>query len=158
VPPTRLRCVFSDRLAPEFQHPSAFNDVLAVTRYLCTQKGIRIGMAGKEDPRIPLLVHVQALYAMDPNLSAIGDSAGGNLVAAVTNRLSSEGYRLAAQLLFYPATDMTSSTVRLISFLDWRDSCSTGVLTTVRPPPSPPRLLQLSACRSHTDLLRRGTS
>ena len=45
---------------------------------------------------------------------SVGDSAGGNLVAAAANRLSAEGYQLAAQLLFYPATDMASTAVSLL--------------------------------------------
>jgi hypothetical protein len=49
--------------------------------------------------------------AIDTAVLRAGDSAGGNLAAAVTNRLSSEGFRLSAQLLIYPATDMASNSV-----------------------------------------------
>jgi acetyl esterase len=61
------------RLAPEHPYPAALEDCLAVTRALAGQRVV-----------------------------VAGDSAGGNLAAAVANAL---GTALAAQVLVYPVTD-----------------------------------------------------
>lgn len=69
------------RLAPEHPFPAAFNDCLAVTR----------AVAAAHSPRW---------------LAVAGDSAGGNLAAAVANAESSVlGGVVDAQLLWYPALD-----------------------------------------------------
>lgn len=68
------------RLAPEHPYPAAFLDCLAVTSALAD-----------ENPRW---------------LAVAGDSAGGNLAAAVALAARGE-FRLDAQLLFYPALDRT---------------------------------------------------
>lgn len=60
------------RLAPEHPYPAALDDCLAVTRAL-VEKGV---------------------------VAVAGDSAGGNLAAAVANQVP-----VAAQLLLYPVTD-----------------------------------------------------
>ncbi len=74
------------RLAPEHRFPAAYDDCLAVTRWAHD--------------------HIDSL-GQDPRRLAIGgDSAGGNLAAAVAIACRDLGIGLAAQLLLYPATDL----------------------------------------------------
>lgn len=74
------------RLAPEHKFPAAYDDALVAAQYC--------------------LLHAQAL-GCDPKRVVIGgDSAGGNLTAAVMVTLRDIGGPLpAAQVLIYPATD-----------------------------------------------------
>jgi acetyl esterase len=75
------------RLAPEHPFPAAFEDALAATRWVLDN----IGNHGGDPKRVTIG----------------GDSAGGNLAAAVTGALHHVGDdRLAAQLLLYPALDL----------------------------------------------------
>lgn len=74
------------RLAPEHPFPAAFNDCLAVTRWAHA--------------------HADALGGQAQRLAVGGDSAGGNLAAAVALSCRDLGIPLAAQLLLYPATDL----------------------------------------------------
>ncbi|KAB1152835.1 alpha/beta hydrolase [Micromonospora sp. AMSO12t] len=77
------------RLAPEHPFPAAVHDCHAATAWLAT--------------------HPEE-FGVDPERVAVGgDSAGGNLAAAVT-LLAKErgGPRLAAQLLVYPNTDQSA--------------------------------------------------
>lgn len=74
------------RLAPEHPWPAGLEDCLAATRWA--------------------LAHVDELGADAARVAVAGDSAGGNLSAAITLQLrGSDGPQLAAQLLLYPATD-----------------------------------------------------
>lgn len=79
------------RLAPENPFPVPLDDCFRVYRKL------------REDP---------AFFGIDPErIAVVGDSAGGNLAAAVSLRARDEGLPLpAAQLLIYPVIDaaMTS--------------------------------------------------
>ncbi len=73
------------RLAPEFPFPAGFDDCVAVTSHV----GDHIADFG------------------GGVLAVAGDSAGGNLAAGVALAFRDEGRPLAAQLLAYPATDLS---------------------------------------------------
>jgi len=75
------------RLAPEHPFPQGVDDALAAVAWAASNLD-RLGGAGK-----PLAVG--------------GDSAGGNLAAVAAIACRDQGIALAAQLLIYPATDMT---------------------------------------------------
>jgi len=80
------------RMAPEHKFPAAVEDCAAATRWAATH-ATELGI----DPRL---------------LAAGGDSAGGNL-AAVMALMARDGTLppLIFQLLIYPATDMTMTTI-----------------------------------------------
>ena len=74
------------RLGPEHPFPAAYDDCLAATRHVQAQAGA---------------------WGLDAARIAVGgDSAGGNLAAAVAIALRDAGTPVAFQLLIYPATDM----------------------------------------------------
>ena len=73
------------RLAPEYRFPAAVDDCYAAVRWVAAHSG-EIGA----DPA---------------RLAVGGDSAGGNLAAAVALRARAGGPALAGQLLVYPNTD-----------------------------------------------------
>jgi len=74
------------RRPPECQFPSAFNDCLAATKWVADN----IAAFGGDPARI----------------GVAGDSAGGNLAAAVALACHDNGPRLAGQFLIYPAIDL----------------------------------------------------
>jgi len=74
------------RRPPEAPFPCAFEDCRAATQWAAKNIGLLGGDAGK--------------------LGVAGDSAGGNLAAAVALACRESGPPLAAQLLIYPATDL----------------------------------------------------
>ncbi len=77
------------RLAPEHKYPAGLEDCLAATRWMAGNAGAIGGDGGK--------------------LAVGGDSAGGNLAAAVAQRARDEGGpALAFQWLIYPALDFTA--------------------------------------------------
>lgn len=78
------------RMAPEHVFPAAFDDALATVRWVAANA---------------------AMLRIDPvRVSIGGDSAGGNLAAAVALALRDEGRtKLRAQILIYPALDLTMS-------------------------------------------------
>lgn len=90
---TRLLCRDVDavvvsvayRLAPETPFPGGFEDCVAATRWA--------------------VEHADELGGDASRIAVAGDSAGGNLSAAVTLAARDQGVRLAAQLLLYPAVD-----------------------------------------------------
>lgn len=89
----RAQCVVISvdyRLAPEYPFPTAAEDGYEVTRWVAN--------------------HAKAL-AIDANRIAVGgDSAGGNIAAAVTLMTrDAGGPSLVYQLLIYPVTDLTST-------------------------------------------------
>lgn len=75
------------RLAPEHRFPAAYDDCLAVTQWA--------------------LDHINQLGKHVDRFAIGGDSAGGNLAAAVAISCRDLGIKLAAQLLLYPATDLS---------------------------------------------------
>ncbi len=92
----------------------------AVCRTLANASGCAVLAAGYRlapEHKVPAAVHdcfaaaVWASSNLDAPLIAVGgDSAGGNLAAAVTLLARDEGLPLAAQLLVYPNTDYLSDT------------------------------------------------
>jgi len=76
------------RLAPEHRFPAAFDDALAATKWVAA--------------------NAQTLRIDPAQMSVGGDSAGGNLAAAVALALRDDGaIRLRAQILTYPIVDLT---------------------------------------------------
>ncbi|MFJ2581436.1 alpha/beta hydrolase [Kitasatospora aureofaciens] len=74
------------RLAPEHPFPAAYDDCLATAHHVAD--------------------HINDYGGRLDRLAVAGDSAGGNLAAAVALTFRDEGRPLAAQLLVYPATDL----------------------------------------------------
>jgi acetyl esterase len=77
------------RLAPETPFPGGYEDCLAATLWA--------------------VEHADELGGDASRVAVAGDSAGGNLSAAVTLGARDAGVRLAAQLLLYPAVDFVDS-------------------------------------------------
>jgi acetyl esterase len=78
------------RLAPEHPYPAGLDDCETVTRWA--------------------LANASRLGASPDSVVVAGESAGGNLAAAVTLRLRSAGdRRLAGQVLIYPSVDTSAS-------------------------------------------------
>ena len=78
------------RMGPEHRFPTAYLDCLAAFKWVCLQA---------------------AKMGVDPSRIAVGgDSAGGNLAAAVCIGLREEVHQPAYQLLIYPATHMAPVT------------------------------------------------
>ena len=73
------------RLAPEHPFPAAFDDAIAVARWI----------AGSAE-------HIGVVPGQ---FGLIGDSSGGNLAAAVALEGSAEGLPIGVQVLIYPALD-----------------------------------------------------
>ncbi|MES3021607.1 MAG: alpha/beta hydrolase [Pseudomonadota bacterium] len=110
MPAVVVSCTY--RLAPEHPFPAAFDDALAATRWA--------------------LQHAAELGGDPGQVVLAGDSAGGNLVAAVTIALrdafgaaSGGGEpvqpRLKAQLLLYPAVDLRPPAREATSYKADRD-------------------------------------
>ena len=84
-------CSVDYRLAPENKFPVPFDDSYAATKWVSQNA---------------------ATFGADPAKLAVGgDSAGGNLAAAISLRARDEGsIPIAFQLLLYPVTDLASDT------------------------------------------------
>ncbi|MBI2961750.1 MAG: alpha/beta hydrolase [Betaproteobacteria bacterium] len=78
------------RLAPENRFPAAVDDAFAAVRWILA-----------EGPALGLDVR---------RIAVAGDSAGGNLAAAVALLARDAGIALAMQALFYPVLDLRAST------------------------------------------------
>ena len=92
------------RLAPEFPFPTPQDDCFNATQWIAQNRS-QLGVAA-----LPLLVG--------------GDSAGGNLAAAVALRARDSGLTLAGQLLVYPVTNFDFTTE------SYRNGDNTPMLTT----------------------------
>ena len=79
------------RLAPEHPFPAAYDDCLAATVWA--------------------IEHIDQLGGDANRVGVAGDSAGGNLAAAVALSARDAGITLTAQLLLYPATDLREDEV-----------------------------------------------
>ena len=79
------------RLAPEHPFPAAYDDCLAATVWA--------------------IEHIDQLGGDANRVGVAGDSAGGNLAAAVALSARDAGITLKAQLLLYPATDLREDEV-----------------------------------------------
>ena len=77
------------RLAPEDPFPAGIDDAIAATEWAHA--------------------HLSRLGGNPGKLAVGGDSAGGNLAAVVALHCRDAGIVLAAQLLIYPATDLTGA-------------------------------------------------
>ncbi len=87
------------RLAPEHKFPAAFDDAVAATHWVHA--------------------HADALGIDASRLAVGGDSAGGNLAAAVAIAFRDTwGPRIAMQVLVYPATDMAADAPSHGAFAD----------------------------------------
>ncbi|HSD53682.1 MAG TPA: alpha/beta hydrolase, partial [Burkholderiales bacterium] len=87
------------RLAPEHKFPAAFDDAVTATHWVH--------------------VHAESLGVDAARLAVGGDSAGGNLAAAVAIALrDTRGPRIAMQTLIYPATDMTADMPSHLAFAE----------------------------------------
>lgn len=78
------------RLAPEDPYPAALHDSLDVTKWVAAAS--------------------ETLGFDSARIAVAGDSAGGNLAAAVALRTREAGPALRGQVLIYPALDLTRST------------------------------------------------
>ena len=93
------------RLSPEYKYPTPFNDCLA---------GYNWVVDNSED-----------LNIKENNISVGGDSAGGNLAAAICLKQQEEGQPLPkAQLLIYPVTDLQFQTKSI------QEDCAEGFMLT----------------------------
>jgi acetyl esterase len=78
------------RLAPEYKFPTPFEDCLTATMWA--------------------MANAEALGSRPDAIAVGGDSAGGNLAAAVSLAQDDFPHELAFQLLVYPATDFAYNT------------------------------------------------
>jgi acetyl esterase len=95
----------SYRLAPEHPFPAGFEDALFLTQWAAE--------------------HVDELGGRADAFAIAGESAGGNIAAAVAIELRQQGI-LAGQLLFNPATDLGPTSREAASFIRDEDPALTS--------------------------------
>ena len=84
--------------------------VVSVDYRLAPEHVFPAGLHDAYDASVWAVDHARALGADADRLAVMGDSAGGNLAAAITLLArDGAGPRIAAQVLLYPATDATLS-------------------------------------------------
>lgn len=94
------RVYFPDyHLTPEYPYPAAYEDVLALYKYI---------MKNSEE------------FGIDPEkIGLAGDSAGAAIAALICNNYEHEGLKQpCVQMLVYPLTDVTMQTDSMKKFLD----------------------------------------
>jgi len=125
----RCRVYLPDyHLAPRYPYPAAYEDVLALYRYISE--------------------HCEALGIDGARIGLAGDSAGGLLAAALCNRWEAEGLPMPRlQLLVYPATDGTMGPPSMERFTDtplWNAKNNRRMWTYYCPGLSPRELREAS--------------
>lgn len=100
------------RRPPEAPFPAAWDDALAVVRYVDAHRTEFGGLS---------------------ELAVGGDSAGANLAASVALACRAEGPTLAAQFLLYPATDLAGgyANATFNALYPSRSECGTGYFVTL---------------------------
>ena len=87
------------RLAPKYQYPAAYEDVMSVYRYVAE--------------------HAQELGVDPSRIGIAGDSAGASIAALVCNRWEEENVPMPClQMLVYPATDARMETESMKLYTD----------------------------------------
>lgn len=106
----KLACMYSEKagcrvffpdyhLTPKYPYPAAYDDVLALYKYI--------------------EVHAEELGVDEGKIGVAGDSAGGALAALLCNRCEREGLRRPClQMLIYPLTDIGMGTESMQKFPD----------------------------------------
>ena len=86
-------------LAPKYPYPAAYEDVLAVYRYI--------------------MAHAGALGIDSSRIGVAGDSAGGSIAALLCNRWEKENIQKPClQMLMYPVTDARMETESMKKYTD----------------------------------------
>ena len=86
-------------LAPEYQYPAAYEDVLSLYRYV--------------------MAHTSEFDISEEKIGIAGDSAGASIAALVCNRWESESIQMPClQMLMYPVTDAGMETESMKQYTD----------------------------------------
>jgi len=119
------------RLAPEHKFPAAVHDAYAATQWMAA--------------------NASELGIDRDRLAVAGDSAGGNLAAVVCQLAKSSGPKIALQVLFCPATDVTADTQSRREFAEGyllEERAMQWLLAQYLPADSDPRDTRISPLRA----------